>query len=107
MPAFWKFSINLLFDHDNWCSIIEYPNLISLDIIIVDVVYVENFLNDTKTHLPCLVELEVDYNQLETVTRNNYAKIKRLILLEESAVDLKEIRHYFTSLSIECCPNTI
>lgn len=114
IPSFWILSVDPPPAHDNWCSIIEYPHLISLNICLVDVDYVENFLNHTKTHLPRLMELKVKYDQLETVTenftravtRNNCANVKRLIL-EESAVDLKDIHHYFPSLPMKECPNII
>ena len=113
-PAFWKVSVDPPPVHDNWCSIVEYPNLISLDISAVDIEYVENFLNHTKTHLPHLMELKVKYAHLETVTenftravtRNNCANVKRLIF-NKPAVDVEGIHHYFPSLSVDVHPNTI
>jgi len=47
---------------NDWCSIVEYPHLISLDISFVDIFYVEHFLDDTKTHPPRLTELKIRYN---------------------------------------------
>ena len=113
-PPFWKFSVVPPPVHDKWCSIIEYPHLISLDISCVNIHYVEYFLNDTKTHLPRLTELIVKYKQLKTVTKNfkrnvtrsACAKVKRLIL-EGSTVGLSDIHHYFPSLSMESCSNAI
>ncbi|CAM4808853.1 unnamed protein product [Rotaria magnacalcarata] len=74
--------------HIDWCSIVEYPHLISLDIDSANSYYVEHFLNETKAHLPRLTELKVRYKDLEMVTKNftrtetrrNCAKVKRLIV---------------------------
>ncbi|CAF4930633.1 unnamed protein product, partial [Rotaria sp. Silwood1] len=56
--------------HIDWCSIVEYPHLISLDIDSANIYYAEHFLNETKTHLPCLTELKIRYEDLEMVTKN-------------------------------------
>jgi hypothetical protein len=50
--------------------VIEYSNLISLDITRVNMDYVVQFLLETKTHLSRLTELKVNYNQLNKVTMN-------------------------------------
>ncbi len=88
-------------------SIIEYPNLISLDIRYVDNYYIEQFLLDTKTYAPRLTEMEMRYEQLKTVTENftrnttrhHCANVKRLIF--EYGMDYyysKELLFYFPSL---------
>jgi len=67
-------------------SIAEYPHLTSLDVRSGSIDYVEQFLNETKTCVPCLTELTVSYNYLRIVTkdftreetRRNCAKVKRL-----------------------------
>ncbi|CAF3514671.1 unnamed protein product, partial [Rotaria sp. Silwood2] len=72
----------------DWCSIVEYPHLISLDVARANTHYVEHFLNETKTHLPHLTELKVTYDDLEIVTKNftrdetrrSCAGVKRLIV---------------------------
>ncbi|CAF1359964.1 unnamed protein product, partial [Rotaria sordida] len=51
-------------------SIIEYSHLISLDLLNVHIDYVVQFLFETKTHIPRLTEIKLNYNQLETVTMN-------------------------------------
>ncbi|CAF2868151.1 unnamed protein product [Rotaria sp. Silwood2] len=56
--------------HTDWCSIVDYPRLIALDMNDASTYYVERFLNETKTHLPCLTELKIWYDRLEKVTRN-------------------------------------
>ncbi|CAF2987958.1 unnamed protein product [Rotaria sp. Silwood2] len=74
--------------HKDWCSIVEYPHLISLDIDYVSTYYVEHFLNETKTHLPRLTQLKVSYQNLKMVTTNftrdetrrSCAKVKQLIV---------------------------
>jgi hypothetical protein len=84
-PPFLRFDEFHLADKD-WCSIVEYPHLISLDIKETNAYYVENFLNETKTHLPRLTKLKVDYDDLKMVTKNftryetqrNCARVKQL-----------------------------
>jgi hypothetical protein len=52
-----------------------------------DVTYTEQFLLETKSYVPCLNELRVDYERLKTVTENftrnatrlNCLGVKRLI----------------------------
>jgi hypothetical protein len=63
---FYKYS----FVNDYSCSIVEYPHLISLNLEFVDSDYVDQFLNESKTHLPCLTELIVRLGQLKKVTEN-------------------------------------
>ena len=105
---FWEYVLPTpeLIEKD-WCSVLQYPHLTSLSIDIVDIHYVEHFLNDTKTHLPRLTELKIKYNQLETVTKNftrdqtrkNCANVKRLCL-EYVTVHPKDFYSYFPSLSM-------
>jgi hypothetical protein len=69
-------------------SVIEYPHLISLDVVSANIDYVAQFLLETKTHLPRLTELKVNYQQLKTVTMNftrdetrrNCSKVNRLFV---------------------------
>ncbi len=92
-------------DNIQFYSAIEYPNLTSLDVVYADIYYLEQFLLDTKTYAPRLTEIEVNYNQLKTVTKNftrdatrrNCANIKRLIFDKE--IDYpKEMSLYFPLL---------
>ncbi|CAF2648702.1 unnamed protein product [Rotaria sp. Silwood2] len=92
-------------DKNPSCSVIKYSNLISLDITHVNIDYVTQFLLETKTCLPNLTELKVNYNQLKTVTMNftrdatryNCSKVKRLIV-EQSRNFSKDVYQYFPSL---------
>jgi hypothetical protein len=89
----------------DWCSIVKYHHLISLDIECVNTHYVEHFLNETKTHLPHLTELKVTYDTLKRVTKNftrdetrrNCARVKRLIV-EDARVYPKDVYQYFPLL---------
>lgn len=54
----------------DWCSIVEYLHLISLDIEYVNIDYVEYLLNETKAHLSRLTELIVTYENWKMVTKN-------------------------------------
>ena len=86
-------------------SIIEYSHLISLDIINVQKDYVVQFLLRTRTRMPGLTDLKINYDQLRTVTMNftrdetrcNCAKVKRLIV-EKFIVFPKNVYEYFPSL---------
>ncbi|CAF4755173.1 unnamed protein product, partial [Rotaria sp. Silwood2] len=91
--------------NDHSCSIVEYSHLISLDIDFVNIDYVDQFLNESKTRLPCLTELVVQFDQLKNVTENftrdatrrNCAKVKRLIV--KNLIDFpKVVYRYFPSL---------
>ncbi|CAF2837110.1 unnamed protein product [Rotaria sp. Silwood2] len=86
-------------------SIVEYPFLISLSIFYTHIDYVEQFLNQTKTHLPRLTELTVDYDQLRIVTENftrdttrlNCINVKNLIF-EKLIVHSEDFYTYFPLL---------
>ena len=63
--------LNKLNSNDNqFNSIVKYPYLIWFRVEDVDIDYVEQFLNETKTHLPCLTKLTVSYDHLRFVTEN-------------------------------------
>ena len=86
-------------------QIIEYPHLTSLQIMGTVISYVEQFLNETKTHLPCLTELRVRYEDLRIVTedfmrestRRNCVNVTRLITGRQ-IVGSKEYYTYFPLL---------
>jgi hypothetical protein len=67
--------------------VIQYQHLTYLSVMNSDVTYNEQFLLDTKTSLPCLTELRVNYEHLKTATENftrnstriNCGQIKGLI----------------------------
>jgi hypothetical protein len=69
LPPNWRFHEYHHY-HIDWCSIVEYPHLIFLDINEVNSYYVEHFLNETKTYLPRLTELKIHYENLKIVTKN-------------------------------------
>jgi hypothetical protein len=89
----------------DWCSIIEYSHLIFLDVKNVNPYYVEVFLNETKTYLPCLTKLKVTYDTLKMVTQNfkqdemrcNCSRVKQLII-EHPLVHPENVYRYFPSL---------
>ncbi|CAF0767868.1 unnamed protein product [Adineta steineri] len=51
-------------------TLISFPHLNLLNLIDAHDDYAEQFLVDTKTHLPCLLELCITYESLEIVTSN-------------------------------------
>jgi hypothetical protein len=91
--------------HPDWCSLVHFPHLTSLDFIDTTSYCIEHFLNEKKTYLPCLTELKTTYERLQRVTkyftndktRHNCAHVKRLIL-EHDFVFLKEVYQYFPLL---------
>ena len=70
-------------------EIAQYTHLIYLDMFCVSFNYLEQFLNERKTYVPCLTKLKVIYSNLRIVTndftreetRRNCGKIKRLDVL--------------------------
>jgi hypothetical protein len=112
-PPFWRFYIPQPVDND-WCSIVEYPHLISLEITFVNTHYVEHFLNEIKTYRPNLTELKTLHPELTTVTENftrdatrrNCVNVKRLTV-EDSIVYSQDVYRYFPSLSVECYSDII
>ncbi|CAF2941966.1 unnamed protein product [Rotaria sp. Silwood2] len=69
------------------CEVVKYPHLTLLDIRRTNINYVEQFLNETITHLPCLSELRVVYEELRIITNDftrkatqrNCVNVRRLI----------------------------
>ncbi|CAF1115087.1 unnamed protein product [Adineta steineri] len=86
-------------------SLIKYSHLSSLNILDVHVDYIEQFLNDTKTCLPCLNELTVDYNQLQIATENftkdrtrfNCKNVEKLNIKQKN-IELEDFYTYFPLL---------
>ena len=92
---------------NDWCSVVTFPHLISLDIYSANIFYAEHFLNQTKAHLPGLTELNICYEHLEMVTNNftrdetrrHCAQVKRLNV-KQCIVYLKDVYQYFPLLSL-------
>jgi hypothetical protein len=86
--------------------VVEYPHLISLELLSSHIDYIEQFLNNTKTHLPRLTELDIDYHKLRIVTedftkdatRLTYAQVKQLIIDYDTSVLSKDFYTYFPLL---------
>jgi hypothetical protein len=86
-------------------SVIEYSHLISLDLTHANMDYVVQFLLETRTHLPRLTELKVNYDDLAAATkyftrdatRRNCSKVKRLIV-QNPIFFSKDCYPYFPSL---------
>jgi hypothetical protein len=105
-PPFWRFHEIHLLERD-WCSTVEYPHLISLDMKEAGTHYVEHFLNETKTRLPRLSKLKVAYQELKMVTKNftrdetrcNCARVKQLNG-QRLIVYPKKVYCYFPLLSV-------
>jgi hypothetical protein len=90
---------------DQLYPIVEYPHLTSLMLLGCHIDYIEQFLNNTRTHLPHLTELSIPYNKLRFVTndftrdatRFNCARVKELIIRETSVLS-KDFYTYFPLL---------
>ena len=97
---------NKLSDNIQLHQIVVYPHLTLLSINKIGTYYVEQFLNETKTHLPCLAELSLsEYEDLRIVTkdftreetRRNCANVTRLIT-KNGVVGSKDYQTYFPLL---------
>ncbi|CAF1080540.1 unnamed protein product [Adineta steineri] len=90
--------------HSN--TIARYPHLSSLSIINTGTRYIEQFLNENKTNLPCLTSLRVFYQYLRIVTedftreatRHNCVNIKQLTIYSY-IVGSKDFHNYFPLLN--------
>lgn len=89
-------------------SIVEFRHLISLTIHFQRTVYVEQFLVDTNTHLPKLIDLTISYNNLVSVTENftrnvtrrNCSKVQTLTFtIRTITVHSKDFYLYFPCLN--------
>jgi hypothetical protein len=60
--------------NDQITSIVEFHHFTTLTIHFQRAIYVEQFLVDTNTHLPHLVDLTISYDNLITVTKNFFIK---------------------------------
>ncbi|CAF2140507.1 unnamed protein product [Rotaria magnacalcarata] len=91
--------------NDPLYSIVEYPNLISLDLRSSHIHYIDQFLDQKRTHLPRLTKLAVNYNELIMITdnftrestRRNCAQVKEL-LFERALTHKKHFYNYFPLL---------
>jgi len=96
---------NSVSNNNELYSIVEYSHLISLCLRPTHINYVEQFLNETKTHLPHLTKLMIDYDDLKIVTENftrdetrrNCAKVTQLNI-DKTIVHSKAVYEYFPLL---------
>jgi hypothetical protein len=88
--------------------IVEYPNLISLGLVGCHIDYIEQFLNNTKTHLPRLTQLEICYFKLRIVTQDftndatrlTCAQVKQLIMDYDTSLLSKDFYTYFPFVTV-------
>jgi hypothetical protein len=86
--------------------VIRYPHLTNLYFGCVHIDYVEQFLIDSNTFLPCLKKLYIQYETLFTVTKNftnnatrtTCSKLKEIVFDEGFVVLSKEFYLYFPLL---------
>jgi len=86
-------------------STVEYPYLISLCLRPTHIDYVEQFLNERKTHLPHLTKLMIEYEELRFITKNftrdatrrNCARVTHLNI-DKTIVHSKDFYNYFPLL---------
>ena len=86
-------------------TLINFPYLNFLNVVNAHVDYTEQFLVDTRTHLPCLLDLSIEYESLTMVTNNFTNDATRLYCskLKELHIDKLFVRskhfdEYFPSL---------
>ncbi|CAF2317438.1 unnamed protein product [Rotaria sp. Silwood2] len=93
-------------DNQLYSTIIEFPYLTSLNLLFAHYDYVDQFLNDKKTRLPCLTKLAVNYDKLITVTKEftnertrlNCMKVKQLNIRPHRNIDSEDFHIYFPLL---------
>ncbi|CAF4135444.1 unnamed protein product [Rotaria sordida] len=93
-------------DNELYSTIIKFPYLTTLNLQYAHRDYIEQFLNDKKTHLPHLTKLTVGYYELKTATRNftndrtrlNCMKVKQLNMSPKMSIHSEDFYAYFPSL---------
>ncbi|CAF3926477.1 unnamed protein product [Rotaria sp. Silwood1] len=92
-------------------NLIEFPHLATLILDDIHMDYAEQFL--CRTHLPCLVELLIHYEQLSTIivqhpeeARNNCSKIEFLYFVDVSTDPTDSLLHFFPNLYCEISKST-
>ncbi len=65
-------SDELEFDNNQSYSVVEYPHLTTLGVMYIHTDYVEQLLNESKTCLPRLMELNIKYDELQQGETANY-----------------------------------
>ncbi|CAF0797683.1 unnamed protein product [Rotaria sp. Silwood1] len=93
-------------EHEQTCSIIEYLHRVKLNLNLVHIDYVKQFIFNTKTRLPHLNTLYAKYDDLMTITENftndaardNCVKLKSIIFDSIPIVFSKNFYLYFPSL---------
>ncbi|CAF4105324.1 unnamed protein product [Rotaria sordida] len=93
-------------DNELYSTIIKFPYLTTLNLQYAHRNYIEQFLNDKKTHLPHLTKLTVGYYELKTATRNftndrtrlNCMKVKQLNMSPKMSIHSEDFYAYFPSL---------
>ncbi|UJR29402.1 hypothetical protein I4U23_010614 [Adineta vaga] len=92
--------------HEDKSSIIHFSHLVELEYFRVHVDYVEQFLCESSTRLPCLNKICISYQQLAHVTkdftrnttRSNCAQLKYINFCRMALVHSKDYYCYFPSL---------
>jgi hypothetical protein len=93
------------FDNNQSYTIVEYPHLRTLNVSCAHIDYIDQLLDESKTRLPQLTELEIDYKNLRMVTKNftrdatrlNCSKVKKLDVYDTMAYP-EELYRYFPLL---------
>jgi len=93
-------------EHEQTSSIIEFSHLMVLHLSMSDIDYVEQFLFDFNTCLPCLNTLHIKYEHLVIVTKNftnnatriNCSKLKHIIFDSKPMAYPKNFYRYFPLL---------
>jgi hypothetical protein len=93
-------------EHEQTSSIIEFSHLMILNLGAASLDYVEQFLFDFCTHLPCLNTLYIKYELLLFATqyftinaaRANCSKVQHIIFDSTPMIYPENFRHYFPLL---------
>jgi hypothetical protein len=83
--------------HDNTngsFEVVQYLHLTFIDFVHAHIDYVEQMLNESKTRLPCLTELSIDYDQLKTVTNNFTRDATRLNCINVEELEFRSLSNH-------------
>ena len=107
-PQLSEFDQLKFYNNNQSYPIVKYPHLTTLNLKFGHTDYTEQFLNESKTHLPRLIDLEIKYNDLQIVTdnftrdatRRNCSEVKCLRANDVIIAHSKDFYLYFPLLEL-------
>ncbi|CAF3664120.1 unnamed protein product [Rotaria sp. Silwood1] len=79
-----------LYNNEKLFSIIKFPHIFQLNLEYAHIDYVEQFLFDTNTYLPCLDQLQIQFEHLYIITENFTSNSTRAVCSKIKRIDFSE-----------------